>query len=240
MERKEFLAQGFSVLGLFAFGNAVTNCKADAVPSDNVGSDEAGTTASGDCVVSSDETAGPFPTKKPEELMVADITGDREGTTLTIKINVLDAGNNCNPLEGALVDIWHCDAGGNYSEYGGTGMQSANFTSVHFLRGRQTTDQNGLVTFKSIYPGWYRGRAPHIHVHIFDSKGKSLKITQIAFPEPVSKVVYAQGVYAVHGQADTSNSLDSVFRDGIATNMSVVDGTITEGYELQWNGVVES
>lgn len=131
-----------------------------------------------------------------------------------------------------MVDIWHCDAAGNYSEYGGTGMQSTNYTSVHFLRGRQTTDSNGLVTFTSIYPGWYSGRAVHIHVHVYNASGKSLLVTQIAFPEDINKVVFAQGVYASHGQADTTNAKDNVFGDGVSTEMSTVTGSVSAGYEL--------
>ena len=138
----------------------------------------------------------------------------------------------------ALVDIWHCDAAGNYSEYGGTGMQSTNYQSVHFLRGRQTTDANGLVTFTSIYPGWYSGRAPHIHVHVYNSAGKSLLVTQIAFPEDISKIVYAQGAYQSHGQADTQNSNDNVFSDGFSLEMATVSGSVSAGYVLTHNVVV--
>jgi protocatechuate 3,4-dioxygenase beta subunit len=62
-------------------------------------------------------------------------------------------------------------------EYGGTGMQSTNYTGVHFLRGRQTTDSAGVGTFTSIFPGWYSGRATHIHVHVYNASGTSLKVT---------------------------------------------------------------
>jgi hypothetical protein len=67
--------------------------------------------------------------------------------SFTIKITINNKNNSCAGLAGAIVDIWHCDAAGNYSEYGGTSMQSTNYTSVHFLRGRQVTDAGGLVTF---------------------------------------------------------------------------------------------
>ena len=70
-------------------------------------------------------------------------------------------------------------------------MQSTNYTNVHFLRGRQTTDANGQVTFTSIFPGWYNGRATHIHVHVYSANGTSLKVTQIAFPEGAGTAVAA-------------------------------------------------
>ncbi|GAB3255196.1 hypothetical protein GCM10027347_16080 [Larkinella harenae] len=197
-------------------------------------------TGTGSCTVTSNETEGPFPTKSPASLVTSNITSDRQGTKLTIKITVQNKNNSCAALAGALVDIWHCDATGNYSEYGGTQMQSTNYQSVHFLRGRQTSDSNGLVAFTSIYPGWYQGRAPHIHVHVYNASGKSLKVSQIAFPEDISKVVYAQGVYASHGQADTTNARDTIFSDGISTNISTVTGSTSAGYELAWAIIVEA
>ncbi|SEJ83014.1 Dioxygenase [Dyadobacter sp. SG02] len=230
MERKEFLKRGFSALG-FAAIIPVISCSNDTVDPVETSTDTSGST-SGSCTLTASETEGPFPTKTPASLVSNDITSDRAGTKLTVKITIQNKNNSCEGLAGALVDIWHCDAAGNYSEYGGTGMQSTNYTSVHFLRGRQTTDANGLVTFTSIYPGWYSGRAPHIHVHIYNASGKSLLVTQIAFPEEISKVVYAQGVYASHGQADTTNARDNVFGDGVSTEMSTVTGSASAGYGL--------
>lgn len=217
----------------------VISCSNDSVDPVETSTDTTGTTSgstsgstSGTCTVTASETEGPFPTKSPASLVSNDITSDRPGTKLTVNITIQNKNNSCEGLEGALVDIWHCDAAGNYSEYGGTGMQSTNYTSVHFLRGRQTTDSNGLVTFTSIYPGWYSGRAVHIHVHVYNASGKSLLVTQIAFPEDISKVVFAQGVYASHGQADTTNAKDNVFGDGVSTEMSTVTGSASAGYVL--------
>ncbi|MGM9510718.1 intradiol ring-cleavage dioxygenase [Larkinella sp. GY13] len=240
MDRKEFLKRTFSALGMAAIMPMVGACSTDDAvePTTTTGTGTTTGTTTGTCTETSNETEGPFPTKTPTSLVTNNITSDRQGTKLTIKITVQNKNNSCAGLTGALVDIWHCDAAGNYSEYGGTQMQSTNYQSVHFLRGRQTSDANGLVTFTSIYPGWYSGRAPHIHVHVYDSTGKSLKISQIAFPEDISKVVYAQGVYASHGQADTTNARDNVFSDGTSTNMSVVTGSPSAGYELTWAIVV--
>lgn len=238
MERKEFLKRGFSALGLATIVPMIS-CSNDSVDPVETSTDTTGST-SGTCTTTASETEGPFPTKSPASLVTNDITSDRQGTKLTVKITIQNKNNSCATLAGALVDIWHCDAAGNYSEYGGTGMQSTNYTAVHFLRGRQTTDANGLVTFTSIYPGWYSGRAPHIHVHVYNASGKSLLVTQIAFPEDVSKVVYAQGVYASHGQADTTNAKDNVFGDGVSTEMSTVTGSASAGYELTHTIVVSA
>jgi protocatechuate 3,4-dioxygenase beta subunit len=219
MERKDFLKKmaftGFAGLAAISAIPFIDGCKKE----------------DGDCYTDA-ETAGPFPTKSPADLVLEDITGDRTGTPLIIQISINNINDNCSAWQGAVVDIWHCDNGGNYSEYGGTGMQSIDYSGKHFLRGRQTSNADGLVAFESIYPGWYQGRAPHIHVHIYNASGKSLLITQIAFPENVSSTVYSQGVYASHGQADTSNASDNVFNDSIANELATVNGNPTDGYTL--------
>jgi len=122
-------------------------------------------------------------------------------------------------------------------------MQSVDFTSVHFLRGRQTTDANGLVTFTSIFPGWYSGRATHIHVHIYNSSGNSLLVTQIAFPEATDSAVatvngsggsaygYTKGMSGY-----TYNASDNVFSDdSTGSEIAAVTGSLTAGYVLTHN-----
>jgi protocatechuate 3,4-dioxygenase beta subunit len=194
---------------------------------------------SGTCTSTSSETAGPFPTKDPSSLSLVNIKSDRTGVAFSIKITIQNKNNSCAALAGAIVDIWHCDKDGYYSEYGGTGMQSANFTSVHFLRGRQVTDSNGVAGFTSIFPGWYGGRAPHIHVHIYDASGKSLLVTQIAFPTTVCDTVYTTATnFYTKGKQDTSNASDNVFSDSLANELASVTGNITDGYVLTHTIVV--
>ena len=142
-------------------------------------------------------------------------------------------------MAGAIVDIWHCDKDGYYSEYGGSGMQSVNLTSVHFLRGRQVTNSEGIAAFTSIFPGWYSGRAPHIHVHIYDATGKSLLVTQIAFPTDVCNTVYTTATnFYTRGKQDTANTSDNVFSDTLANELGSVVGTINDGYTLTHTIVV--
>ncbi len=165
-------------------------------------------------------------------MVLENIKSDRTGIALLINITVENKNNNCSPLAGAIVDVWHCDKDGNYSEYGGTGMQQTDYTTVHFLRGRQTTDVNGNVSFISIYPGWYQGRAPHVHVEVLNSSGTSLLVTQIAFPEDISSKVYSSTSYASHGQSDTSNTNDNVFSDSLSSELATITGNLTDGYTL--------
>lgn len=182
------------------------------------------------CTTSPRETAGPFPIKTPAEVVRENIIGDRAGIPLMINLTIQNTNNNCEPLPNVFVDIWQCDAHGNYSEY--SGQLDGNFTNQNFLRGRQTTDAQGKTDFVSIYPGWYPGRAPHLHLEILDQNERSLLITQIAFPDNISNAVYTTSDYK--GTADTSNTADGIFDDSLTGNMAdSVTGNNTDGYTLK-------
>ena len=219
MDRKKFLKN--SALGLGSFltlPTLISSCKQDDEMIDPTA-----------CASSPEETPGPFPIKTPADMIKENIVGDRKGIPLVIEIEVQDTKNNCSPLPNVNVDIWQCDAKGNYSEY--DGQLEGDFTTHHFLRGRQTTDSNGKVRFVSIYPGWYPGRAPHIHLEIKNNGGQSLLISQIAFDEAISKTVYATGEYK--GAFDTSNSDDGIFEDSLNRNLAdKLTGNINDGYVL--------
>jgi protocatechuate 3,4-dioxygenase beta subunit len=235
MERKSFLKQGMAALGAAFVMPLANSCKKDSDITDSEGTTDTTGTGSDSCTVSPTETAGPFPTKSPSSLVTANIVSDRTGVPLTVKIKITNSSNSCAALEGAIVDIWHCDAAGNYSEYGGGGMQSVDYTgsTYHFLRGRQTTDANGSVTFTSIFPGWYNGRAPHIHVHVYNAGGTSLLITQIAFPTDVCNTVYTTATsFYTKGTQDTANTADNVFADSLASELATVAGSVAAGYVL--------
>ena len=229
MERKDFLKNGILGLTTILTGSTITgdNKKQNILNAD-------------DCDVSPRETRGPFPTKTPSQMVQSNIKSDRKGVALLINLTIVDKTNNCMPLDGAHVDIWHCDKDGNYSEYGNHPMQRTDLTAAHFLRGRQTTDAKGHVSFLSIYPGWYNGRAPHIHIEVFDKSGTSMLVTQVAFPEDISNKVYSSSLYASRGKADTPNKRDNVFSDSLSEQMAIVTGNITDGFTLSSTIVVES
>ncbi len=236
--RKKFLKQFF--IGAASVPMIIEACKKSDVISNTEtgsGSNSSGSSSSGTCVVSPTETEGPYPTHSPSSYARSDIRDDRTGVTLTVKVTIKNTNNSCAALGNTIVDIWHCDKDGNYSEY------SSGYTGVHFLRGRQTTDSNGLVTFTSIFPGWYTGRATHIHVHIFNSAGTSLLVTQIAFPEGSSSAVAtvngSDGVaygYTKGMSGYTSNANDNVFSDDTSgVEIATVTGSLSEGYVLTHN-----
>lgn len=234
--RKKFLRH--FLIGATSVPLILDACKKKDATGDSSGSGSG--SGSGTCTVAPTETEGPFPTHTPSSYVRSDIRDDRTGVAFTVKITIKNTNNSCAVLAGAIVDIWHCDKEGNYSEYGGTGMQSTNYTAVHFLRGRQTTDANGLVTFTSIFPGWYTGRATHIHVHVYNAAGTSLLVTQIAFPEGSGSAVatvngsggtaygYTKGMTGY-----TYNASDNVFSDDTSgLEIAAVEGSLTAGYTL--------
>lgn len=239
MERKEFL-RGLGLIGITSLAIPIINsCSKDndTDAATDTGSNSGSGSSSGSCAVTPSETAGPFPTISPSSLVKSDIVMDRTGVGFSIKITIKNTKADCAALKDVIVDIWHCDKDGYYSEYGGTGMQSVNYTSVHFLRGRQTTDENGLVTFTSIFPGWYSGRATHIHVHIYNASGTSLLVTQIAFPEGSNSAVALVNASSANGYTKgmsgyTYNASDNVFSDSVTNELGTVTGSIADGYIL--------
>ena len=200
-----------------ACGGGETPTSPSATTTSTTTTDTSGTTA---CAVSPTETVGPYPSHG--DYFRRAVADGKQGLPLTLTIAVVNAASGCAPVAGANVEIWQCDHEGVYSEYGqGVGQT--------FLRGVQTTDAQGHVTFETIYPGWYQGRATHIHVEVTIG-GRSVKVTQIAFPEDVTAAVYRTGVYASKGQNSTTNARDGVFADGVALEMISLSGNTTSGF----------
>lgn len=179
---------------------------------------QANATALPTCVVRPELTEGPY--FVDEKLNRSDIRSDpsdnsvKEGAPLALTIRVSQVGANaCTPLQGAQVDLWHCDALGVYSD-----ASDPNFGSTKgkkFLRGYQLTDANGSAQFTTIYPGWYRGRAVHIHFKIrTPSSNQNYDFTsQFFFDDALSEQVFAQPPYATKGaQGMLKNSGDGIYQ----------------------------
>lgn len=228
MRRKDFIRRSAIGLGSF-FGLGALLALERGTPG-GPEEDEA-------CGLSPGETRGPFPNKTPADYVKENIVGDRKGIPLLMELNILNGNAGCSPLPDVWVDVWHCDSHGRYSEYGGGWMQEEDLTREHFLRGRQRSDARGQITFVTIFPGYYPGRAPHIHVEVRDPEGRSLLVTQIAFPEEVCNTVYATTDY--EGTGYVANASDSVFRDSLERNMAdALTGDLRNGYTLRKDLVV--
>ncbi|MBA3936561.1 MAG: twin-arginine translocation pathway signal protein [Planctomycetes bacterium] len=171
------------------------------------------------CVVRPEQTEGPF--FIDERLERSDIRADPvDGAlspglplTLTLLLARVSAAQ-CLPLAGALVDIWHCDALGRYSD---VDDPHAATIGHRFLRGFQTSDARGTVRFTTIFPGWYRGRTVHIHIKVRTGLGTPARrefTSQLYFADALTDHVHGQAPYAAVGRRRMRNGDDGIFRDG--------------------------
>jgi len=167
------------------------------------------------CIVRPALTEGPY--FVDEMLNRSDIRSDptdggiSPGVLLELTFLVSQISGNCTPLAGAVVDVWHCDALGVYS-----GVSDPRFTTAgkQFLRGHQVTDANGMAKFVTIYPGWYPGRAVHIHFKIRTGENPVYDFTsQLFFDDALSDQVFTQPPYAGRGERNPRNEGDSIYRN---------------------------
>jgi protocatechuate 3,4-dioxygenase beta subunit len=148
----------------------------------------------------------------------------QQGIPLHLVIHVYGVDNNgsCSPLKGARVDIWHANSQGVYSDVSDQGT-----TGKKFLRGYQVTDNNGTANFTTIYPGWYQGRAIHVHdkVRTFNGSEKTLEWTsQLYFDNSINKQVHKYSPYNKHGSPDMTNEQDGIYT-GASTDQLVQSNT---------------
>ncbi|MFE9649831.1 intradiol ring-cleavage dioxygenase [Streptomyces sp. NPDC006365] len=201
------------------------------------------------CETIPEETEGPFPgdgsngvnVLRESGVVRSDITksfgdsagGTAEGVPLTITLTVVDAASGCGtPKKGAAVYIWQCDREGRYSLY------NDGVTDENYLRGVQEADDKGQVTFKSIFPGCYPGRWPHVHFEVYGSladatAARSITNTsQLALPKDVSDTVYATDGYSesVSNLSELSLESDMIFSDGYDQQLATVTGSVEQGY----------
>lgn len=176
-------------------------------------------TAAMSCIATPRQTEGPY--FVDERLQRADIRSDpgdgaiKEGVPLALMLSVSAVGSGgCKPIAGAVVDVWHCDAEGVYS---GVRDRRSNTTGKKFLRGYQVTDERGLVRFTTIYPGWYPGRAVHIHFKVRTAPGsdRGHELTsQLYFDDAITDRVFSRPPYQLSAGRRTRNDQDGLFRHG--------------------------
>ncbi len=171
------------------------------------------------CVVSPEQTEGPY--FVDEKLNRSDIRSDpadgsmKDGVPLQLTLQVSQIGSTgCTPLAGAIVDVWHCDALGVYSD-----VTDRSFSTVgkKFLRGYQVSNANGTVQFTTIYPGWYQGRTVHIHFKVrtdATSEQRYEFTSQLYFDDLITDQVHSQTPYASKGQHTQKNADDGIFQGG--------------------------
>jgi protocatechuate 3,4-dioxygenase beta subunit len=175
----------------------------------------------------------------------------QEGIPLHLLINVYDVdgngGSSCTPIKGVQVDVWHTNSQGVYS-----GVSQAGTVGKNFLRGNQVTDDNGTVRFTTIYPGWYEGRAIHIHdkIQAFEGLENPIEWTsQLYFNNSFNEHVHQQPPYRNHGPVELINEDDMIFSGPSADGLVEVNSgerlmlnltKDTQGYTGTFNIVVNA
>jgi protocatechuate 3,4-dioxygenase beta subunit len=224
MDRRRFFAAG----GTVGLGALVAACSSEPATTEAVVPTKEGgaagvspqTPLSGElfpdtasCTLTPAETEGPY--YFDVNSIRTDIREDRPGTAFRLALRVRDAA--CAPIGNAVVDIWHCDAGGSYSGFESGSRGGGKSDTKTYLRGAQVTNTDGIVEFRTIYPGWYPGRAVHIHfkVHVGNS---TVLTSQLYFDETVTDSVYAAAPYSKPGSR-TPNSTDSLFEDPLLLDL---------------------
>ena len=208
------------VLGSCGGGEASSPSSSSSTSSSSSGSTSSPTSTNAQCVVTPALTEGPY--FVDEMLNRSDIRTDpstgaaRPGVPLDLTLALSQVGaSGCGPLAGALVDMWHCDALGLYSD-----VSAQRTVGQQFLRGYQISDAGGNVHFTTIYPGWYQGRAVHIHfkVRTNPTGARGTEFTsQLFFDEALTDQVHAQAPYSQKGRRDTLITADGIFRSGGTT-----------------------
>jgi protocatechuate 3,4-dioxygenase beta subunit len=236
MERKNFL-RTFALMAA-AGPMIIDGCKKETVTKDSTTTTSTSTTStSGSCIATATEVEGPYPYVGGEltnPLERSDVTDGQTGVPLTLNFVIVNANDSCNVVTDARVDIWHCNKDGYYSGYANqqSTLGTKSYVGQTWLRGYQLSDSSGVVKFSTIYPGWYGGRATHIHIEVYVNNVMK-KTTQIAFSETINNTVYASSLYSAHGVNPISNEADSIFGNSLtdlANETVSLTGSISEGY----------
>ncbi|MCB9679753.1 MAG: protocatechuate 3,4-dioxygenase [Alphaproteobacteria bacterium] len=190
---------GDTAVGTWATGGTASLAAAYAVTFDDT------------CVQECELTLGPC---YAETIERRDISEGVDGLPMRLAFRVVDT--DCNPVAGVVVDVWHCSPSGLYSGADAATMCTDGDSEARagrWFRGMQTTDADGRVDFDTCMPGWYSGRAVHIHFQVRTAGGQASLTSQFGFDPTLLADVFANHpVYSPHGQPDTPNAQDNIFR----------------------------
>lgn len=202
------------------------------------------------CTVIPPETAGPYPADgsvaSGQALNVLTRSGIvrsdlrrslgtgavAAGVPLTLRLKLVNVNSRCAPLAGYAVYVWHCTADGQYSLY------SPGVVGEDYLRGVQAAGPDGVVTFRTVFPGCYAGRWPHVHFEVYPTLGSAtaarnrVQTSQLALPEAACRAAYATAGYgpSARNLSGTSLTRDMVFRDGYASQLAALTGSAGQGF----------
>ncbi|MFM9451563.1 intradiol ring-cleavage dioxygenase [Streptomyces europaeiscabiei] len=212
--------------------------------------DTAPVAAAAVCTLTKEMTEGPY--YLDGQLVRADIREGKTGFPLVLTLTVVDD-DTCAPLEGALVEIWHCDALGEYSGFVGNNGHDEPDNGT-FLRGAVLSNSSGVARITTVYPGWYRGRCIHIHLKVHTNVtltsdgsftgGQELHTGQLFFDETVTTRVGALSPYSANTVPRTTLAQDSIYDEGGAASglltLTALGSSPTAGYAGSLTVGVES
>ena len=206
--------QALAGFGSVTLGALIAACSDDDEPEDSAArTGETGRSefdGAARCTRTAEETEGPFYFEV--DRVRSDIREGRPGAELRLGVRVRDLSDGCKPIRNAVVDVWHCDATGSYSERGET-----------FLRGLQVTDRDGAAEFTTLYPGWYPGRTVHIHAKVHLDK-RTVLTTQFYFDDDFTDRVFSSEPYASDTGRDAFNDTDSLYERDLELTLSRESG----------------
>lgn len=192
------------------------------------------------CELNCEATIGPCHDAALER---RDISDGWDGLPMLMRLRIVDA--DCRPVPDALVEVWHTNHSGGYSGVAAPMCtRDAADRQARFFRGYQRSDASGQVAFDSCYPGWYRGRAVHVHLRILkgsynpDDRAQAWVTTQLLFSDALNSAIFAkQALYRDAGQPDTTLARDGVIgqeshRERWLFNVTEVDGVMVASQTL--------
>jgi protocatechuate 3,4-dioxygenase beta subunit len=165
-------------------------------------------------------TEGPY--YLPQRIDRMDISDGLPGVPLELQLRVMNPA--AQRLSAVRVDVWHCDAQGNYSGF--DDRRDAGGRTRRYLRGTQHTDVEGDVRFHTVWPGWYPGRTTHIHFKVIAGE-RALLTSQLYLPDALNEQVYGTAsAYLQSRRRDTLNSNDRIALAGGGSQMAAVSQSI--------------
>ncbi|MFF5184925.1 intradiol ring-cleavage dioxygenase [Streptomyces sp. NPDC000345] len=240
-------AGGLAIAGMASADTATGETGSTAA---ETGASAPSAATSGICTLNAEVTEGPYSLEGA--LVREDIREDKEGFEVRYTFTVVDQADDCAPLAGALVEIWHCDALGEYSGFvGGNGHQEED--NGTFLRGGQMTDENGQCSITSIWPGHYVSRAVHVHMRVHTdvtltddsyTGGEIIHTGQLFFDPDVNAEVQATSPYSANTTEETLLADDGIYDGGGASSglltLTALGSSVSDGYQATLTVGVDS
>ncbi|MFJ9566770.1 intradiol ring-cleavage dioxygenase [Streptomyces fuscichromogenes] len=240
VNRRRVLIGGAAVAAVGGLAAAGFASAATATAETTTGTSAAAAASTGVCSLTAEVTEGPY--SLTGALVREDVREDKEGVEVQYTFTVVDEANDCAPLADALVEIWHCDALGEYSGFVGKNGHTETDDGT-FLRGGQMTDSNGQVSLISIWPGHYVSRAVHVHMRVHTdvtltddsyTGGSVIHTGQLFFDADINTEVQATSPYSDNTTKETALADDTIYDDGGASSglltLTALGDSVSDGY----------